>query len=89
MPEIGVGRIQLAKPQVACDRALKQVGALGHQPYPRPEVLQDVLAHIDPIDTQGACGDVEEAWNQVDHGRLARACATDDGGGLTRPHGER
>ena len=89
VPHLVVGGVGLPVAEVAGDRAAEQVGGLRHEADAAPQQLLVEVAHVDAVDEDGAAGDVEQPWDEVDERRLAGAGAADDRRRLARADGER
>ncbi len=83
VPQLIVGSVGPAEAQVLGHGAAEQVGLLRDHADLRPERFARLVSHVYPVDSQGAARDVEQARDEVEQSRLARACAADDGCGLS------
>ena len=72
-----VGGFGVAHSEVLGDRSREQFGILGNRRHVRPQLAQPHIAHVYAVDQDPPRGDVEEPWDELDHGRLA---------GAGRPH---
>src|SRR5207237_9384207 len=84
MPQLGLGGVLLAEPEVVGDRATKEVSLLGNEPDRAPEGFEQLLPDVHVVDADGARCDVERAGNEVQQRGLAGARAADDRGGRAR-----
>src|SRR5215217_2214831 len=82
------GRVRPGVAQVGQDGVVEQVRVLGDQPDRGPQALQLQVAHVDPVDPDGAVADVVDPGDQHGGGRLAGARGADQGDQLARPDGE-
>ena len=90
LPELVVGRLLAPEAQVRRDGAGEQERTLRHEADALPEVVEVGLAHVDAADLDRAAGHVEQARDERDERRLARAGRADDRDGLaaSRPEGD-
>ena len=82
------GRVRLGVAQVGQDGLVEQVGVLGDQADRGPQALQLQVAHVDPVDPDGALADVVDPGDQHGGGGLARPRRADQGDQLAGPDGE-
>ena len=68
---------------------MQQRGVLRHHGNLRAQALLRDAGDVLAVDQDAAAFEVEEAQQQVDHGRLAGAGAADEADLLARPHRER
>ena len=71
-PQLLVGGVGVAEPQVRRDRAREQIRALRHHADPRPQLLGIALADVDAVDEHGARRRIGEPRDQLEQRRLAR-----------------
>ena len=81
-PQLLVGGVRVAVPQVAGHRSGEQVGPLRDQPDPPPQLLRFQVAHVDAVDPDRALAGVEQPGHHGDERGLAGPGAADDGRGL-------
>ena len=82
VPELGVGGLLAAEPQVGGHGAGEEEGALRHEADGLPEPVEVGLAHVDAVHVDRAARGVEQSRDQRDERRLARAGGADDRDGL-------
>ena len=79
----------VAEPDVLGDRAGKQIHVLQHEAEQPAQLVERHLADVDAVDQDAPAGDVVEAQQQVDEGRLPRPGRSHDADSFARPHLER
>ena len=75
LPQLVVGGVGAAEPEVARDRAREQVRPLRHEPDVAPEQLRVDVADVDAVHQHRASGGVVEPRAEAEQRRLARAGA--------------
>src|SRR4029077_5950903 len=89
LPQLGVGGLGVAVPEVARDSAREEVWLFGDQAAAVPEHLGIEVANAHTVDEALPRGGVEQPGHQGYQRRLARSGAADDGRGLSGPGPER
>ncbi len=84
--DLGVRRLGAAVADVFHDGALKEPRVLQHHAEGAPQVAARIVAHVAPVDEDGAGVHIVKAHEQLDHRGLAGAGRADDGDGLARRH---
>src|SRR5215218_10764694 len=82
------GGVRPGVAQVGQDGVVEQVRVLGDQPDRGPQALQLQVAHVDPVDPDGALGDVVDPGHQHGGGGLAGPGRADQGDQLAGADGE-
>src|SRR5829696_6465341 len=82
------GRVRVGVAEVGQDGLVEQVRVLGDQADRPPETLQLQVAHVDPVDPDGALADVVDPGHQHGRGRLAGPGRADQGDQLAGPDAE-
>ena len=84
--DLGVGRVGAAVADVFHDRALEEPRVLQHHAEGTPQITARIVAHVAPVDEDGAGVHIVKAHEQLDHGGLAGAGRADDGDSPARRH---
>ena len=84
--DLRVGRLRAAIADVVADRTVQQRGVLRDHGDLRAQTLLRDRSDVLAVDQDAAAFEVEEAQQQVDHGRLAGAGAADQPDLLARLH---
>jgi hypothetical protein len=64
VPELFVGRVRVAEAEVVGDGAFEQVGRLRHETDAAPQSIKRLIAHVEPVDQDGAGRDVESTRDE-------------------------
>src|SRR5215218_11265473 len=80
--------LRVSEKQVVAHRVIEDVGVLGDDPDPRPEILPGVAADIPAAETDLAAVGVPETKDQVDQRALSRAAWPHDRNPAAWPQNE-
>ena len=88
MKHVGLGRVLVAKAQIACHGAREQPCLLRHIGNAPANLVLRKVAQVNTVQANGALGGIVEAQQELGHRRLARTRRADDCGRLTATTGK-